>query len=479
MTERTLGLLPSLKRFRMPHTLQLVMGLVVFVLLLSWVVPSGEYQKVSRVVEGHARVLTLPGSYQQVAKVRLGLGKLLTAPLQGFGEASGLVAFLFVVGGAFAVLDLTGAVASGIRRLAAVLSTRPSLEKLLIPTLMVTFSLAGSVFGMSEEVIPFVLIFVPLARGLGYDALVGVAIPFLGAAAGFAAAFFNPFTVGIAQQLSGLPLFSGLGYRLFTWVVGTTTVTLFVMRYAARIKRHPQTSAVYDLEQAHAASQPMQTEGDPWRQRHGWVLSAFLAFLVVLVWGILRRGWFFEEIGALFLAMGILLGLIGGLKGEAIAKAFVAGAKEMVGVVLIVACAKALLVIAKDARILDTLLFYGIQAMSHLPRGMAAPVMFVVQAGINFFIHSGTSQAALTMPIMAPLSDLLGVSRQTMVYAFQLCEFINPILPTSAVTMGVLGAAKLPWERWAKWFLPLMGILVVLSLLLLIPPVLFFHYGPF
>ncbi len=466
-------------RFRMPHTLVVVMGLVALVLALSWIIPSGEFQRVEAVVEGVKRTVTVPGSFHSLPKAHLGPEKLLLAPLQGFADGAGLVAFLFVVGGAFAVLEQTGAVAAGIRRLARFLAERPVYERFLIPVMMAAFSLAGAVFGMSEEVIPFILIFVPLARGLGYDGVVGVAIPFLGASAGFAAAFFNPFTVGIAQQLSGLPLFSGLPYRLLTWVVGTAAVTLFTMRYAAKVKRDPGASVIHDLERTHTEAQAGGVTEVAWTRRHGWVLALFAAMLGLLIWGILRRGWFFEEIGALFFALGILLGWVGGLRGDDIARGFVAGAKDMVGVVLIVACAKALLVIARDARILDTLLYHAAGGVSHLPRVLAAPMMFAVQSVINFFIHSGTSQAALTMPIMAPLADLVGLTRQTAVYAFQLCEFVNPILPTSAVTMGVLGAAKIPWERWARWFLPLLGWLVVLSLLLLIPPSVGFRYGPF
>jgi uncharacterized ion transporter superfamily protein YfcC len=198
----------------------------------------------------------------------------------------------------------------------------------------------------------------------------------------------------------------------------------------------------------------------------------------VLVWGILEKQWFIEEIGALFLAMGLLMGVVAGMKSHDIATAFVAGAKDMVSVTLIIACGRALLIIAKEGVVLDTLLYWGSEAISGLPVIMAAQVMFLIQAVINFFIHSGTAQAALTMPIMTPLADLIGLTRQSMVFAFQLCEFVNPILPTSAVTMGVLGMAKIPWERWARWFLPLMIVLVVLSLLLLIPPVLM-HWGPF
>jgi uncharacterized ion transporter superfamily protein YfcC len=174
--------------------------------------------------------------------------------------------------------------------------------------------------------------------------------------------------------------------------------------------------------------------------------------------------------------MGIALGLAGGLGPSRIARTFVTGAKDMVGVVFIVGCARALLVVAQDAKVLDTILYAASGTLSLLPQAVIAQVMFLVQCVINFFIHSGTAQAALTMPIMAPLADLVGITRQTAVYAFQLCEFVNPILPTSAVTMGVLGAAGIPWERWARWFFPLMLLLIALSFALLVPPVLLFRW---
>ena len=461
----------------MPHTLVVVMALVILVLAASWVVPSGEYERRTVQTSEGERTVTVAGTFREVPKVYLGPEMALLAPIRGFVDAALLVCFLLVIGGSFGIFQETGAVDFGIRRLTATIAARPHLEGLLIPTLMVIFSLAGSIFGMAEEVIPFVLVFIPLARSLGYDSIVGTSIPFLGAAAGFAAAFFNPFTVGIAQSIAGVPLYSGLGYRLFTWVVGTTVMVAYVMWYARRVKRHPELSPVRDIDLAREAAEPPDAaQQGRWDARHVVTLVLFVQAMVLLVVGVLRWKWYIDQIAVLFLGMGIVLGLAGGLGPSRIARTFVAGAKDMVGVVFIVACARALLVIAQDARILDTMLAWASAALSKLPREFIAQVMFLIQSVINFFIHSGTAQAALTMPIMAPLADLVGITRQTAVYAFQLCEFINPILPTSAVTMGVLGAAKIPWERWARWFLPLMLILVALSFLLLIPPVLLFHW---
>jgi uncharacterized ion transporter superfamily protein YfcC len=460
----------------MPHTLVIVGSLILVVLVLSWVVPSGTYQR----VEKDGRTITVPGSYQQIDKIYLGPHWLLTSPLKGFLDGALIIGFLLAIGGAFAVIQATGTIEFSIRRVTAALAAHPALERATIPVLMTIFSLAGSVFGMAEETIPFILITVPLAISLGYDSIVGVSIPFLGAAAGFAAAFFNPFTVGIAQGLVGLPLYSGLGYRVFTWFAGTAVMIGWVMVYGARIRKDPRLSPVYELDRAREHHTAVEAAGavQPWTVRHAAVLAIFVASMSALVWGILEKQWFIEEIGALFLAMGLLMGAVGGLRSSEIASQFVGGAKDMVNVALIVACGRALLILSRESQVLDTMLFYSSGVISGMPKVVAAQVMFLVQCGINFFIHSGTAQAALTMPIMAPLADLVGLTRQTMVYAFQLCEFVNPILPTSAVTMGVLGMAKIPWETWARWFLPLMVILVLLSFALLVPPVLL-QWGPF
>jgi uncharacterized ion transporter superfamily protein YfcC len=463
------------RKIQMPHTLVIVGSLLVMVLILSWLIPSGTYQRIDR----QGRQVTVPGTYQRVEKTYLGPQWLLISPVKGFVDGALIIAFLFVIGGAFNVIQATGSIEFAIRKITAALTTKPALEKLMIPVLMVVFSLGGAIFGMAEETIPFVLIFVPLALSLGYDSIIGVAIPYLGSAAGFAAAFFNPFTVGVAQGLSGLPLYSGLGYRLLTWVIGTAITVTWVMVYAARIRRRPDASPVYALDRQRDPVAPVSpAQAESWGGRRVLAIVLFALAMCILVVGILAAKWFIEEICALFLATGLVIGAVGRLRPSQIASSFVAGAKDMVNVTLIIACGRALLIIAREGRILDTILYASSNLISALPSVMAAQLMVLVQAGINFFIHSGTAQAALTMPIMAPLADLIGLTRQTMVYAFQLCEFVNPILPTSAVTLGVLGMANVPWEKWARWFLPLMLTLLGVSLLLLVPPVLL-HWGPF
>ena len=465
-----------MRKIKLPHTLVLIYIMVVLTVAATWIVPGGEYSR----IEKDGRTIPQSGTFHLVEGRPQGVGALFISPIKGFIEAAYIIVFIFMVGGAFAVIQKTGAITAFIQNLAFKVGNRRALRALLIPIIMVIFSLAGAVFGMCEEVMPFVLIFIPLALSLGYDTITGVAIPFVGAAAGFAGAFFNPFTVGIAQGIAGLPLYSGLWYRIIVWVIGTTIAIIVVMRYAAKIHKNPEKSPTFDED----LEKRKNLDLDGTRQErvkltwaHRRVLYLFLLGMTLLVFGILKYKWYINEIAGLFLALGIFSGILGRLRSEEVAKAFVEGAKDMIGAALIIGTARAILVVATDGQILDTALYYMSEGISRFHPILSSQLMFISQCIINFFLHSGTAQAALTMPIMAPLGDLVGITRQTSVFAFQLAEYINPILPTSGVTMGVLGLARLRWEKWAKWFLPLMLIWVLFGLLALIPPVLM-RWGP-
>ena len=464
------------KRPKLPHTLVLIYALVVLGVVATWLVPGGEYQR----VEKNGRVIPVAGSFKYTARQPQGLGALFVAPVRGFADAAPIIAFLFIVGGAFAVIQKTGAINAFINNLALKFGRSRTLRTLLIPVTMIIFSLGGAVFGMCEEAMPFVLVFVPLCICLGYDTIVGVAIPFVGAAAGFAGAFFNPFTVGIAQGIAGLPLYSGLGYRLIIWAIGTAIAVAVVMRYANRLLKDPTASPTYEEDMARRKTLNLGQAGQDKVEitaGHKRVLALFLLGMALLVFGILKYKWYINEIAGLFLALGILSGLLGRLRGEDIARSFGDGAKDMMNAALIIGCARALLIVATDGKVMDTILYGLAKGIAGFPTIISAQLMFGAQCVINFFVHSGTAQAALTMPIMAPLGDLVGITRQTAVFAFQLAEYINPVLPTSGVTMGVLGLAALRWDKWAKWLIPLLVIWVLFAFLSLIPPVLF-HWGP-
>lgn len=454
---------------KVPNTYLLIFSLLVLIAALTWFIPGGKYERT--ILNG--REVVVPNSFKFVDSNPQGIFDLFISPLKGFIEAALIIGFVLIVGGAFNVLAKTDAINSFINKLAKAYKTSKLLQKLFIPVLMLMFSLGGATFGMNEEIIPFVLIIVPICLALGYDSMVGVAIPLVGAHIGFASAFLNPFNVGIAQGIAEVPLFSGIGYRVICWGISTAVGIIFLMWYVKRLKKNPHISPTYKEDEERRKNEHFDliyNNDNYFSIRHKAVLITFVLSLVLLVIGVIEFKWYIEEISALFFIMGILVGIIGGLKSDDLIKAFVDGAKDLVGTALIIALARATVVLSKDANIIDTIL-YGLSPYIESSSPIfASQKMFIVQSIINFFVHSGTGQAALTMPIMAPLSDLVGVSRQTAILAFQLGEYTNIIIPTSAVTMGALSMARVPWDKWAKWVLPLMIILFILGFILLIPP---------
>lgn len=459
-------------RLKVPNTYLLIFSLLVIIMILTWIIPGGKYERT--IING--REVVVPNSFRFVDSHPQGVFDLFISPLKGFVEASLIIGFVLIVGGAFNVLAKTDAINSFINKLAKAYKTSKLLQNLFIPVLMLMFSLGGATFGMNEEIIPFVLIIVPICLALGYDSIVGVAIPLIGAHIGFASAFLNPFNVGIAQGIAEVPLFSGIGYRMICWAISTTVAILFLLLYVRRLKKNPQISPMYNEDEARRKNEhfdEIYNNNNHFSTRHKLVLLTFILSLILLVVGVIKFHWYIEEIAAMFFIMGIVVGIIGRLNSDDLIKAFVDGAKDLVGTALIIALARATLVLSRDANIIDTIL-YGLSPYIESSSPIfASQKMFVVQAVINFFVHSGSGQAALTMPIMAPLADLTGVSRQTAILAFQFGEYTNIIIPTSAVTMGALSMAKVPWEKWFKWVLPLMIILFLLGLVLLIPPNLF------
>lgn len=447
------------------NTLVMIYAVVVAVACSTWIISGGEYKREVR----NGRTLVVPGSYAAIPHEPQGIGAVLVAPIKGFIQAANIIAFLFVIGGAFMVIQDTGAIGVSVQHLAQTLASKPHLQKFFIPVTMTIFSVGGAVFGMAESAMPFVLIFIPLALSLGYDSVTGTSIPFLGAAAGFAGAILNPFTVGIAQSISELKLYSGFEFRLVIWVLSTVSMVSFVMWHASRVRKNPRLSPVYELDQERRANLHIDgTEMVDFTWNHKMVLALFVAAMLFLIYGVLAFGWFINEIGALFLGVGIACGFAGRLKLGQMAESFKKGAQGMIGVALIIGCARAILVIAYDGKILDVMLFNLSGLVSNVHPVFAAQAMFVTQCIVNFFVHSGSGQAALTMPIMAPLADAVGITRQTAVLAFQFGEgWINPILPTSGVTMGVLGMAQIPWEKWFRWMLPLQVYFFLAAMILL------------
>ncbi|MCB0561705.1 MAG: putative basic amino acid antiporter YfcC [Lewinellaceae bacterium] len=458
---------------KFPDSIVIIMSIMLAFIILTWIVPAGEFARTTV----NDRQVIVAGSYHRVDPAPQGVGDFFMGPIRGFISAAQIIGFVFLVGGAFNILTRTGAVDAGLRDIIKLSERRPGYKKWIIPLIITLFSLAGATFGMCEEVLVFVLITIPLSLALGYDSIVGLSISFVGAGVGFAGAFINPFTIGVAQGIAELAPASGMGYRLIVWTITTLIAILYIMRYARRVEQDKTLSPMYAIDEERDISHLNDDEGEGFTTRHKLVLLILAAALTLLVIGVSSWHWYIDEISALFIAMGIAAAIVGSLSLDGAVEAFKDGARDMITAALVIGLAKGLIVIAEDGRIIDTILNSIAAGSDGLPQAITVEIMFVFQTFLNFFVPSGSGQAALTMPIMAPLSDLLGLSRQTAVLAFQFGDGLsNMIIPTSGVTMGILAVAKVPYNVWIKWFTPLLLILIVACMLLLLPPLFLFSW---
>lgn len=444
-----------------PDALVIVAVILVLVVAATWIIPAGSYLR----TEMNGRMAVVPGTYAPADANPQGVMDALTAPLRGMESAADIIAFVLLVGGAFTLLMKSGAIDAVLLKMLQLAQDNPMWKAGIIPLLMTIFSLGGYSFGMSEEVLVFVLITIPLARSLGYDNIVGVAIPFVGAGVGFAGAAFNPFTVGIAQQLADVEMFSGFIYRTIVWAFFTVVAISFVMMYANKLTKQPELRFLAEGEK-HDLPESVELTG-----ARIAVLVAFFLSLVAIMMGALYLDWYIGEISALFIVLGIVSAVLVRMSVNDAVKGFYQGAKDLLPAALIIGMSKSILVVAEDGKIIDTILYGLSGAVGDLPGVVAVQVMFFVQFAINFFIPSGSGQAAITIPIMAPLADLLGITRQTAILAYQFGDGLcNLVIPTSGVTMGILAIGGIPFSRWIKWVWKLMLMLVVLAMVFLALP---------
>ena len=446
------------KRMKMPHTYVILFSIVILAAIASYTLPAGVYDRSKDPATG--RTLVNPASYHHVEQTPVSPFDLFKAIPRGMVAGADIVFFIFICGGAFTVIQATGAVNSGLSRF--IMKLR-GYENLLIPMTMLLFSVFGFTMGMSEEVIVFIPIGVLLARALKYDDIVAVAMLSTGAAIGFASGLLNPFTVGVAQTIAELKMFSGLEFRIIGFVFLYLSGVIYTMNYAKKVKANPEYSYVYEEMQKNKEVGILD-ESVQFTGVHQAVALVCLAFLGVMIYGVMKLDFYITELAAVFLAMGIVGGLVGRLGPNQIAMHFVAGCRDIVFGALVVGVARAILVVLQDGQIIDTIIHGLANGVSIFPKGLAAVGMFWVQSIINFFIPSGSGQAAATMPIMAPLADLLGITRQTAVLAFHYGDgFSNSIIPTSASLMGVLAMAHVPYEKWFRFIWPLMVIWTIIG----------------
>jgi len=426
---------------KLPNTYVLIAVLIVLCAVLTWILPGGQY------ITGEDGALT----YQQADAVPQ-TWQVFSAVYHGFVKQAGIIVFILVVGGVFWLLNATGAVDAGIRRLISGIGRK---DKIVLVALTILFSLAGAVFGMSEETIPFVGIVVPLVVSLGYDAIMGLLVVYVASNIGFSSAFLNPFTVGIAQGMADLPPFSGMGYRVFCWGFLTALLCVFVVLYARKTRK--------------AGGEVETVASAPLTSRQSWILAVLFLTVVALVVGVTCWGWYMPEITGLFLAMGILCGIIAGFPAGKIADEIIAGAKDILSAALVVGLASGIIVILQDGKVVDSILHAMQNGLDGNGEVASLSAMYFIQAVINVLIPSATAKAAITIPIMAPFSDLVGVSRQAMVLAFQFGDgFTNMITPTSGVLMAALAMARVPYGKWVRWIWKIVVALLVLGLVLLL-----------
>ena len=482
------------KGVSMPHTFIIIFGVILFAAVLTMFIPLGQYdtKEVTYTINGAEKTRTvldadsfryvLDENGNKVTKIAPLFGTedfggqgILNYVFEGMtigdknGTAVGIIAFILVVGGAFGIVLQTGAVESGIMRVITMTKGR---EIILIPILIVLFSLGGAIFGMGEEAIPFVMILVPMFIAMGYDAVVGIMCSYVATQIGFGASWQNPFGLAIAQGVSGLPVMSGAWFRIPMWIFFTGITIFFTMRYAVKVKKNPKLSVAYESDETYRKE--FSQNGNvmpPFTLGHKLVLLTIAACMCWTVWGVVSKGYYIPEIASQFFVMGLLSGIIGlvfhlnDMKLNDIAKSFERGAADLLGAAMCVGMAQGIIIIlggtsATDGTVLNTILHSLSEGMKGFPPVISAWLMYIFQSVFNFFVVSGSGQAALTMPIMAPLADLVGVERQTAVVSFQLGDaFTNMIVPTSGCLLGVLAAAKLDWGKWARFQIKFQGVL--------------------
>ncbi|MEG2788854.1 MAG: YfcC family protein [Romboutsia sp.] len=444
------------KKLAIPHTFTIIFLLIVLIAVLTWIIPSGEFQR----VDIGGRMVVKPGTYHQVESNPQGIQDIFLAPINGFVDAAEVVGFVLLVGGAFGIVNKTGAIESGINHVVKKLN---GLEVLIIPVSMILFGLGGSTFGMNEETLPFYMIFIPLMTNLGYDSLTAISTVFLGSGSGVLASTINPFSVGIAQALADIAPGSGIGYRAIIFAIIITISISFVMLYASKVKRDPKESIVYELDKEHKKHFIMDESSiKPFTVKEAIVLAIFIGGMGIMVYGVLNMDWYIPEIAMIFCMIGIFSGIFGGLKQDEIVDSFLSGASDLVSAALAIALARGIVIVAQNGHIIDTLLNYSADMLSKLPKFIFINLSFALESFLAFLIPSSSGLASLTIPVLSPLSDLVGVSSQLIVTAYQFgTGLINLITPTSGVLMGALAFAKVPWSKWVRFVAPLFGIMIL------------------
>jgi uncharacterized ion transporter superfamily protein YfcC len=468
-----------LQRIQVPHVFTLLTGVVLFCSLLTYFIPAGHYEREQLVVGGIERNVVVPGTYETLPKryslkglfisddregyaSPVSLEGFLSAIPRGMVEAGDIIFFIFIVGAVFGILQRTGTIVAVVH---ALLERFGNSAPALTIVLMTAIAIGGSTLGMGEEFIPLIPVFLIVSKELRCDRIYGMALVFVAVEVGFAAATTNPFTVNIAQGIAELPLNSAIPFRIVFLVCSLTLAIVYVLRYGAKIRKDPSKSIMAD-DDFELSGYEVERPSLDWRQIT--IVISCLAIFGFILYAVQELGWWLTEMAGGFMLMGFVALIIGRLSLAEATRAAVRGMEEMVVAALVVGFARGIQVVLNDAQVLDTFIHSAATVLQQVPRYVAAEGMLVFQTTLNFLIPSGSGQAAVTMPLMAPLADVLGLTRQTAVFAFTCGDgFSNTVIPTSGILMAMLGLAKIPFDRWLRFMFPLFLWLMTLSAIFL------------
>ena len=452
-----------LSKIKMPNSYIIIFVMVIIAAAMTWLIPAGEFDRVLN--EATGRQVVVQGSYHAVEGAPVGLFGIFMAIVTGFTQASDIIFFIVFAYGFVYALMKNGTFDA---MMGAVMRKFQNNSLLLFFVVMVIFGILGSTMGMSEETYGMFPIFIGLATALGYDAIVGGAIVTIAVSTGFASATLNPFTVGVAQGIAEVELYSGILFRVLCLVVFMTIAITYIFAYANKVKKDPTKSLLYGEKLTYASSgltkdELMNIDMTPRHKLCGFVFIAVIGFLI---WGTTTQHWYIPEIATLFLIGMIVVGIIGGDSPNTIAENFVEAAKGMMFGALMVGMSRAILVVLQQGVIIDSVVYGLSRVLEGTSGAISGILMVLVQNLLNFFIPSGSGQAAVSMPIMAPLADLVGVTRQTAVLAFQFGDgYSNMFWPTSVCM--ICGLMGIPVNKWYKFVTPLFGIMLVAQIVLM------------
>lgn len=454
------------KRINLPDTWLIVFAIVLLMAILSWIVPSGTFDYEQIDVNGTTRTVAIAGTYHQIDKAettRTGLLGVFEALYQGCVDAADIIFVILTCAATFGVLVKTGAFHAGIGKVIKKIGRR---DLILIPVLMLIFGVGGSVFGMLSEFYGFYPLIVGLMIALGFDAMTGFAVLALGEYIGFMAATLNPYTVAVAQSIAGVELYSGLGFRVVCFVVLMSISAAYLLRYAHKVRKNPEISVVYGDPCVHSFDRS-QLDGYTFTWRHALILMDVVVTLVILMIGLLKKGWGYKELCGLFIIMSAVAAALAGWNPNEYCKQMLAGAKSVLWGCILTGLAKGIVVIMNNAKIMDTVIYSLSSLLQDAPGAISAQLMLLVQTVINFLIPSGSGQASVTMPIMAPLADALGLTRQVACLAFQFGDGLSNLLWPTCGIVTICGLGDVRYDRWLKWFGKLFLILIIAQMALI------------